>query len=844
MINPHLTRSFRTLLIPMLLLVSQSVFAQAGGENQATATLINSIPYVGQGDNSNAVDDYAENCPDVNNGGNGRDHVYRYNNGGVAMTVDVSLCIAMTDYDSQLYIYEDSCFSGSAVACREDGCQSPAFNQNYNSQIQGFTMSPNKTYYFVVDGYNGNGGNYQINIDSVMAPIPAIITFTNSSSQLTTDVFSGVALAVVDMNGDLLDDVVRLDDRREMYVNYQLPAGGFNEVNHGNFGSGNHWSTSMGDFDENGSHDVIVGGAYNGVYARQANANGTTYNTSTLPQSTIFLQGSNFADINNDGHLDIFGCHDDNESHKWEGDGTGSFSMNMGLINTTTNPSSDNSGNYASMWTDYDNDGDLDMYLSKCRQGVSSPADPRRINMLFQNDGKNNYTEVGAAAGLRDSAQTWLSDFGDIDNDGDLDVLIINHDMDSRIMENNGDGTFTDISAAAGFAGQIDFVGVQGFFRDFNNDGYLDILATGGSHKLFINNGNKTFTVDQNGFVSGSEFMESCAIGDLNNDGFLDVDGGYANIYNGPSSIHDKLWLNDGTPGNNYFYVNAVGTVSNINGIGARVEIYGPWGMMIREIRSGEGYGVMNSFSQHFGIGTATTIDSVYIRWPSGIVDRVTNLAANSAETIVEGQSPAYKVIVSADSTVGITGNAADLWGSVRLQDSSSTAISIKYWEQGSSTIDSVYIGDYAFNNNIAKFDFDEFPTTLLPNTTYMWMVDAIYDVNNLFGSSEHIYSDTLTFTTGPAVAIAPVLDGLELQLYPNPFHTEAYLEISGYDFVTKGDLVLEIYEVRGKLVRTLNQINSDRTVIERGGLQNGIYIYQISTKAGASIGSGRLLLQ
>lgn len=845
MFTPRFTPFLKLYIVPLTFLFAQGVYGQAGGETQATATLINSIPYVGQGDNSNAVDDYAENCPDVQNGGGGRDHLYRYNNGGVAMTVDVTLCIAMTDYDSQLYIYEDTCISGTAVSCMEDGCQSPAYNQNYNSSILGFTMQPNKTYYFVVDGYNNQGGNYQINIDSIIPAQPAVIAFSDSSTQLTTSVYSGVSMGVVDMNGDQLDDIVRLDDRKEMYINYQLPSGGFTEVNHGNFGNGNHWSMCMADFDENGYNDVIAGGAYNGVYARQANANGTSYTTSPLPQGVMFLQGSNFADINNDGHIDIFGCHDDDESLKWKGDGAGNFSNSPNLINTTTNPSSDNSGNYASMWTDYDNDGDLDMYLSKCRQGVTNPADPRRINMLFQNDGLNNFTDVSAAAGLKDSAQTWLSDFGDIDNDGDLDVVIINHDMDSRLMENNGDGTFTNITAAAGLAGQINLVGVQGFLRDFDNDGDLDLLVTGSEHKMFINNGNKTFTEDQNGFYSGTEFMESCAIGDLNNDGFLDVYGGYANIYNGPSNISDKLWLNNGTPGNNFFFVNAVGTVSNINGIGARVELYGPWGMMIREVRSGEGYGVMNSFSQHFGLGTSTTIDSVYVRWPSGIVDRVINPTANSSETIVEGQSPAFKLIVEADSTVSISSNAADLWGSVRLQDSSTTSISIKYWQQSGGSIDSVYIGDYVITNNIAKFNFDEFPNTLLPNTTYQWMVDAIYDVNGLFGSSEHIYSDTLTFTTAGPVSVSPgLIDGVSLNLYPNPFREEAYLEVIGYDFITNGPLNLEIYDLQGKMVQSKENLQEDRNVIERRGLVNGIYIYRVTSSDGILIGTGRLVLQ
>ena len=64
--------------------------------------------------------------------------------------------------------------------------------------------------------------------------------------------------------------------------------------------------------------------------------------------------------------------------------------------------------------------------------------------------------------------------------------------------------------------------------------------------------------------------------------------------------------------------------------MGARLELYGPWGLQIREVRSGESYGMMNSFTQHFGLGTATQIDSLVIRWPSGQVETVTNNIVNN----------------------------------------------------------------------------------------------------------------------------------------------------------------------------------------------------------------------
>ena len=96
--------------------------------------------------------------------------------------------------------------------------------------------------------------------------------------------------------------------------------------------------------------------------------------------------------------------------------------------------------------------------------------------------------------------------------------------------------------------------------------------------------------------------------------------------------------MNDGN-NNNFFSVILEGTISNINGIGARVELHGNWGQQIREVRSGEGYGIMNSFSQHFGIGTSTVVDKLIVKWPSGVIDEIINPTINNCLAITEGDN-------------------------------------------------------------------------------------------------------------------------------------------------------------------------------------------------------------
>jgi PKD repeat protein len=451
---------------------------------------------------------------------------------------------------------------------------------------------------------------------------------------------SGAPMAVVDMNNDGLDDIVCLEDRRYLYIEYQRPDTNiFEGVYYGDTGSP-QWSICAADYDKNGYNDLFFGGQYNELYLYQANADGTDFEVDLITDPSIFLQGSNFVDINTDGKVDIFACHDDGLSVPFEGDGQGNFSPNFNLITAASTVPSDNSGNYGAVWIDYDNDKDLDLYISKCRLGVEDPTDGRRLNLLFQNDGSNNFTDVAAQANLLPFGQSWASDFGDIDNDGDLDCFIINHDIANSLYRNNGDGSFTDITAVNGIFSELSSsgLGMQAKFADFDNDGYLDLLYTslGFMHALLHNNGDGTFTRLDDAFPYPDERIHSATVGDLNNDGFLDVYAGYGFGYNQVSSQHDRLFLNSPND-NHYFRVLLEGTSSNRNAIGARLELYGLWGKQIREIRSGESYGIMNSYVAHFGLGDAAAIDSLYIYWPSGNTDRIIDPPADTLMHITEG---------------------------------------------------------------------------------------------------------------------------------------------------------------------------------------------------------------
>ncbi len=419
--------------------------------------------------------------------------------------------------------------------------------------------------------------------------------------------FTAYADCGVDMNGDFLDDVVRVGGKGILIDFQQIDGSYIQQFFPLPIQSLPGWSVCAGDIDNNGFNDLLFANSSTVSFIK-VNNTGTSYAESLMPD-TIFSQRSTMADIDNDGWLDAFVCHDEGRSVPFRNDGTGNMSSDHTLINTANLP-----GNYAAIWTDYDNDQDIDLYISKCLAGAP-PGDVVRTNLLYQNDGNGTYTEVAAAVGLDDNSQSWSTVFEDFDNDGDFDAFIVNHDNQNLLFKNNGDGTFTDVTANSGIE-PFDFGAWENASGDFNNDGFVDIFSEL-THELYLGHGDLTFSGQSSPVKPG-------AIGDFNNDGFLDV------VRNG------QLWVNEGNADNHWIKVNPFGLVSNRNGIGARVEIYGAWGMQSREVRSGQSFSPMSSLTVHFGLGQYTQVDSLKIKWPSGISTTLHDLTGDSTYLVPE----------------------------------------------------------------------------------------------------------------------------------------------------------------------------------------------------------------
>ncbi len=423
---------------------------------------------------------------------------------------------------------------------------------------------------------------------------PVVTEFSFSPTSITT---SGSVYGAVDMTGDFLDDVVGTSATL-VNINKQLASGGFQVVNittpAADFPAS--WSMAAGDINEDGYNDLLYGGGGGATF--MLSANGGTSFTEHSGSEYIFCQRSNMVDINNDGNLDGFMCHDTQANCYFISDGNGGLEFHQGGLGETC-------GNYGAVWIDYDGDHDIDMFVAKCG------CDP--VDILYRNNGDGTFTNVAPSYGMNDTHSSWSSAWADYDNDGDMDVLIGSSGSPmSKLLRNDG-GAFTNVTIGSGFD-TYSGTSIEWTCHDFNNDGYVDVLGAGALH---MNNGDMTFTPNTTAPANGP-------VGDMNNDGFLDIVGG------------STIYMNSGNT-NKYLTVNLIGTVSNLGGIGARIEVASPSFTQIRDIKSGDGFRYMSSLNGHFGLGTDSQINQVTVYWPSGIVDVIENVTVNSTLVVTEG---------------------------------------------------------------------------------------------------------------------------------------------------------------------------------------------------------------
>lgn len=439
------------------------------------------------------------------------------------------------------------------------------------------------------------------------------------------------------------------------------------------------YGVCIGDYDNDGHDDLFL--TYYGENVLYHNNGDGTFTDVTKKAGlsqlrSRFSTGCTFVDYDRDGRLDLFvsryidsdfknpATSRDSKACKFEGVpvACGPLGLTGEMCSLFHNNGdgtftdvSDKAGiskvgrryGLTALAFDYNNDGWPDIF-------VACDSTP---NLLFRNNHDGTFSDVGMEMGCAVNSDGQVQSgmgvaVGDYDGDGYLDLFLPHFSGDTPILYHNIQGKyFDDVTYAAGLAVNTKYVCWGVDFADLDNDGWLDIFHVTGSvypsvekvhpdykfktqRVVYRNLGNGNFEEVSN--LCGPAVLEphssrGLAFGDFDNGGSLDAL--VLNMGELPS-----LLKNHNAGSNHWLVVKAIGTMSNRSAIGARITITVDGHRQIREILSASSYISQSDLRQHFGLGKYNKIESVEIHWPSGHVDRLSNVGANQFITVREGQ--------------------------------------------------------------------------------------------------------------------------------------------------------------------------------------------------------------
>ncbi len=466
----------------------------------------------------------------------------------------------------------------------------------------------------------------------------------------------------------------------DLYVSNHLPIVSPSYLYHNSAGvfarpkvmaTGDLHGVAWGDYDNDGAADLFVAGG-NNTPVGPAFANLLFHNIGGVLENVAAsagvedtlgrAYGGTWADYDRDGLLDLFVVNYFTSAALFHNRGDGTFenvAQAAGLSETGPGEAAA-AGTLCASWADYDNDGNVDLVTVGIGTGIA----------LYRNNGDGTFTDVARRAGL--VVDGYLGDesdpmglagcsWADYDNDGDSDLYIVTRAGDrgrNLLFQNQGDGTFVEVGAKAGV--DVAAYGQSALWGDFDNDGDLDLYLINAADEsraakdpyawniLFINAGDGTFlrlAPDAAG-AAGFPFVRETtgAVADYDNDGFLDIYVNDEDVFPKNSLRNNymrrNLLLRNAGNDNHWLELRLRGTASNRDGLGAKVYVDAGGKKQFRDTSARSHTYAQDSPVVHFGLGGASVIDTVTIKWPSGTTQTLTDVVPDHILTITEPAKP------------------------------------------------------------------------------------------------------------------------------------------------------------------------------------------------------------
>lgn len=414
---------------------------------------------------------------------------------------------------------------------------------------------------------------------------------------------------------------------------------------------GNAW----GDFDNDGLPDLFIVNAFTNIGSLMYKNLGN----GKFQRNEKFDQGSNpnlgfnaaWGDYDNDGLLDLVITHPAKfvgmpitSNYLYHNEGGGYFS------NVTGTPVTQSPAPFTNAsWSDYDMDGDIDLFIGSGPANGTVAPDYLYKNLLIEN-GRASFQRLAVESFTKDSLDGQVWNFIDYDNDGDLDAYVTNWGgtfggLKNNFYRNDGgpDSTRYIRITEGDFVNDVG-ISLANVWADFDNDADLDLFVGNSqqSNKLYMNNGDGTFkTVTKGHLVEEVKNTWGVCTGDYDNDGDIDLFVSNKTTYVRGGDVN-FLYRNDLNNGCNWLMLKLEGTKSNRSAIGAKVwataTIDGKTVTQYREVGANATFLGQNDLRIHFGLKDAVMIEKLRIVWPAGMRDEYTNVKVNQIMRIVEGK--------------------------------------------------------------------------------------------------------------------------------------------------------------------------------------------------------------